>query len=108
MVTKCLHIEKRNVFSKKCVFANSNKPLTDKYFNQAYDFNDDAKFTLTKSLNLKNARSDVKIPTLKDREDFRIKKLYTVIPYGFNQEPNFQAIKKATNITNSVVSFRCA
>ena len=68
---------------------SSNVTLPYKHLNQGCNFNNDAKFTLIETLNLKNVSSDLKIQRLKERENFWIKKLKTHIHYGLYNEVNF-------------------
>ena len=60
-----------------------------KHFNQNHSFNNDAKFTLIEKLNVQNVSQELKIKRLKEREDFWIKELKTLIPDGLNHELNF-------------------
>ena len=62
---------------------------TCKHFHHNHIFNNDAKFILIEKLDIQNASQELRIKRLKEREDFWILELKTLIPHGLNHELNY-------------------
>ena len=59
------------------------------FHNNGHDFNRDARFTIIEQLkNTKDKPDEQRRQTILQRENFWIKKLKTLTPYGLNQELN--------------------